>query len=275
MYTSYSLRHARWMRARPAAFALSAVFALWPLAARAQQGADRLSDKDVKALIEQVDDNRDKFQGNLDSDVKHSKLRGPNGETDVSAFLDDYKDNVNKLKDRFKDEYSASTELATVLRQATTIDAFMRNNPGIAKGRSEWEREATSLKALATAYATTFPTPDNAPVRRINDKETAASAQALADAADRFKDNLGKVSTLAKPDRQTAEKAADALKKIAETVKDRVSDGKPASAEFRQMTGQIANLQKFVDGHPVPAAMSNWTAIQTELTKLKQAFNAQ
>ncbi|HUL72285.1 MAG TPA: hypothetical protein VLT86_04245 [Vicinamibacterales bacterium] len=263
------------MRGRGAVLVLSAVFALWPFAITAQQGADRLSDKEVKALIEQVEDHRSEFHDNLDNDVKRSKLRGPNGETDVSAFLDDYKDNVNKLKDRFKGEYSASAELATVLRQATTIDRFMRGNPGISKGRSEWVREAASLKALAAAYATTFPTPDDAPVRRINDKETAASAQAVADAVGRIKDALGKVATLAKPDRQAAEKDAEALKKTAETLRSRTSDGKPASAEFRQLVGQIANMQKFLDAHPVPEAMSSWTTVQTELTKLRQAFNAQ
>src|SRR5215471_8676372 len=163
---------------------------LTPVFLTAQNPPPRLSDKDVKALIEQIEQNRDKFEGSLDGSQKNAKLRGPNGETDVSAFLDDYKDNIHKLKDRFTDDYSASTELATVLRQSTTIDTYVTNSAPTAKGRSEWTRQAASLKSLAQAYGTTFPTPDGAPVRRINDKETSQSAQALADAADKFKDNV-------------------------------------------------------------------------------------
>src|SRR5262245_58059555 len=100
-------------------FVISSALALCPLLVLAQMPAPRLSDKDVKALLEQVDQNRDKFKDNLDSSIKDATLRGPSGEVDVSKFLDDYKDNVNKAKDRFTDDYSASSEVATVLHQAT------------------------------------------------------------------------------------------------------------------------------------------------------------
>jgi len=93
--------------------------------------------KDVKALIEQVDEARDKFEGNLDSQFKNSTLRGPGGETKVEAALQDYQDNVKKLKDRFTADYSASAKVMTVLKQATAIHGFMMNSPEGTKGRSE------------------------------------------------------------------------------------------------------------------------------------------
>jgi len=251
---------------------LASALTLAPALLAAQNPPPRLSDKDVKALIEQVEHNREKFVDSLDSSQKNAKLRGPSGETDVSAFLDDYKDNINKMKDRFTDEYSASTELATVLRQATAIDTHVKNALPSAKGRSEWEREAASLKSLAEAYSTTFPTPDGAPVRRINDKETAQSAQALADAADKFKDNIDKNSTIAKPDRDAGKKEADVLKKAAETVKSRTEDGKPATSEFRQLLDQTDKVQSWINAHPAPAAAADWQDVQQQITKLRQAF---
>lgn len=251
---------------------LSSALALCPLLLVAQNPPPRLSDKDVKALIEQVEQNRDKFEGSLDSTQKNSKLRGPNGETDVSAFLDDYKDNIHKLKDRFTEDYSASTELATVLRQSTTIDTYVSNAPQTAKGRSEWTRQAASLKSLAEAYGTTFPTPDGAPVRRINDKETSQSAQAIADAAGKFKDSIDKNSTVPKPERDAAKKEADALKKAADAVKSRTGDGKPSTAEFQHLMTQTAKVQSWIDAHPAPASAADWTDVTNQMTKLRQAF---
>jgi hypothetical protein len=251
---------------------LSGALALCPLLLVAQMTPTRLPDKDVKALIEQVGENRDKFNDNLAGDIKSAKIRRPDREVDVSAFLDDYKENINKLKDRFTDDYSASSELAEVLRQGTAIDAFMKNSPVNTKGRSEWDREAASLKSLAQVYGTTFPTPDGAPVRRINDKETAAAADALANSADHFKNNLDKDSTIPAPQRDAAKKDAEALKKLAETVKSRTEDGKPASAEFQQLTTQMAKVQSWVDMHPVPAAAADWQDAQKQMTKLRQAF---
>jgi hypothetical protein len=244
---------------------------LLPLPALAQPRAERLSDKDVKVLIDQVDEGRDKFEGNLDGTFKGSTYRGPNGETKVAAALQDYQDNTKKLKDRYTPDYAASPEVALVLKQSAAIDAFMQGSASGMKGRSEWDRQAANLKRLADAYGTTFPVPEGAPVLRMNDKETAGIAAAIATAADHFKSDVDKVKTLPKPDVDAAKKDIDALVKQANAVKSRTSDGKPATAELRQLVEQAAKVQMFVGAHPIPI-MTNWQAVQTSLAKLQQAF---
>jgi len=62
----------------------------------------------VKAVIDEVDTGRDKFEGNLDGGFKGSTLRGPNGETKVAGALQDYQDSTKKLQQRFGADYSAS-----------------------------------------------------------------------------------------------------------------------------------------------------------------------
>lgn len=139
------------------------------------------------------------------------------------------------------------------------------------KGRSEWDRQAANLKLLAEAYGTTFPVPDGAAVRRMNDKETAAAATAIAKAGDRFKNDLDKDKTLPKPEKDAAKKDVELLIKQAEAVESRTSDGKPATGEVRQLVEQVAKLQTFVDAHPIPT-MTNWQAVQTSVGTLQQAF---
>ena len=260
-------------RSRPCAqtILLASALFLWSMPVLAQAGRERLADKDVKTLIDQVDEGRDKFEGNLDGQFKGSTLRGPSGETKVAGALQDYQDSTQKLKDRFTSDYSASAEVATVLKQSTSIDTFMEGSASAMKGRSEWDQQATNLKNLAQAYGTTFPLPDGATVRRMNDKETAGFATAIATATDRFKSDLDKASALAKPDRDAAKKDADVLIKHANAVKSRTSDGKLATAELRQLVEQAAKLQTFVGAHPIPT-MTNWQAVQTSLGKLQQAF---
>jgi hypothetical protein len=235
------------------------------------QAPVRLSNDEVKALIDQVDEGRDKFEGNLDGTFKGSTLRGPAGEAKVSVVLQDYQDNTKKLKERFTPDYAASTEVATVLKQSTAINTFMTNAAPSMKGRSEWDRQVGILTRLAGAYGTTFPLPDGAAARRMNDKETAATAEAVATAADRFKDDLDKDKTLAKPEKDAAKKDVELLIKQAEAVKSRTSDGKPATGEVKQLTTQAAKLETFVGAHPL-AATTNWQAVQTSLAKLQQAF---
>jgi hypothetical protein len=266
-----SSRSPRIIFARAQTILLAGTLSLWSMPALAQARPERLSDRDVKTLIDQVDEGRDKFEGNLDGKFKGSTLRGPSGETKIAGALQDYQDNTQKLKDRFTVDYAASAEVATVLKQSTAIDTFMQGSPSAMKGRSEWDRQTANLKHLAEAYDTTFPLPAGATVRRMNDKETAGVATAIATAADRFKSDLDKAKTLPKPEKDAAKKDVDLLVKQANAVKSRTSDGKPATGEVRQIVEQVAKLQTFVGAHPIPT-MTNWQAVQASLGKLQQAF---
>ena len=252
-------------------FLLAVALAPWPIPVFAQ-ALERLSDKDVKALIDQVDEGRDKFEGNLDGAFKGSTLRGPTGEAKVSAVLQDYQDNTQKLKDRFTADYSASAEVATVLKQSTAINTFMSGSPSAMKGRSEWDGQASNLKRLADSYGTSFPYTEGAAVRRMNDKETAGFAASIAAAAEGLKNSVGKAKTLTKPDQEAAKKDLELLTKQANAAKSRISEGKPATGEVRQLVEQVAKLQTFVDAHEVSGAATGWQSVQTSLSKLQQAF---
>ena len=249
---------------------LAGTLCLWSMPARAQAPRERLPDRDVKRLIDQVDEGRDKFEGNLDNQVKNSTLKGANGDAKVSNVLQDYQDNTKKLQDRFTENYGASAEVTTVLKQAAAIDTFMQGTSGVMKGRKEWDAEAASLKHLGEAYGATFPLPEGATLHRTNDKELAAAADAIATAADRFKDDLDKTSTLAKPDKEAAKKDVELLIEHAESVKDHTSDGKPAAADVRLLIAQAAKIQTFVGAHQLPAA--NWQTVQASLDKVRRAF---
>jgi hypothetical protein len=254
---------------------LTGALALYATPAIAQAPPERLSDKDVKALIEQVDQERDKFEGNLDGKLKDSLLRSDTTDIKVSAALQDYQDNIKKLKERFTADYSASAELEVVLKQANKIDNFVKTSGFVTKGRSEWDREAASLKHLAVAYGATFPLPPGAAVRRMNDKEAADSADAIAKAADRCKDEFEKVpdSTLPKADKETVKKGLESLSKQAEVVKSRLNDGKPATAEVQQLMVQVGVVQRFIDAHPALSTQASWEALHTSLVKVQQAFS--
>jgi hypothetical protein len=261
----------------PAQVILLAGSLLWSLPALAQTAPERLTDNEVKDLIEQVDSGRDKFEGNLEGKFKDSVLRNPTGEVKVAAALQDYQDNIKKLKERFTDDYSASAEVGTVLKQASNFDKFLHDTPSIVKGRSEWDHHAADLKRLAAAYATTFPQPvaGAAPVRRINDKETAVTAENLAKAADKVKDAYNDVldTALPKPDKDAIKQALELLVKQTEEVKSRTGDHKPATAEMKLVAAQVPVVQKLLTAHPLPAAKTSWETVQSDLAKLKQAFN--
>jgi hypothetical protein len=245
--------------------------AILAASAAGAQTVERLPDKDVKTIIDEVDNGRDKFEGNLDGDFKGSILRGPKGETKVAGALQDYQDSTKKLQERFTPDYSASAEVGTVLSQSTQIDEFMKGPSSPTKGRNEWDRQTANLRRLAAAYNTTFPLPEGATVRRMNDKEAAGAAGAVVAQAEQVKRAVDADKTLAKADKQALKKDVEALIKQAKTLQSGLKDGKAATGDWRTLNEKAAALT--ADGRQLPpTVLTAIGGMRAPLLKLDQAF---
>jgi len=239
--------------------------------------ADRMRDKDVKDLIERINHERDRFEDQLDGKLKRSIVRGPRGDVDVERYLDDLQENVNKLKERFTREYGAGAEALTVLRQGSDIQRAMATVAPDLDGASEWNRLAGSLSELAVVYGTTFPLPEGASVRRLNDDEVRKAAQEAAKGADRFKKELNASlkhdAAIDTPAREAALDEVDGLKRDAQKLASTMGDEKPASGEAQALLTRASKIRAAASGRPLsPAAQSAWGALEGSLDKVALAF---
>lgn len=238
--------------------------------------ADRLTDKDVKALVARIEQGRDRFDDALDDKVKHDVVRGPSGEVKVEHFLNDFQENIDRVEERLKPDYAASAEVATLLRQATIIDTAFRRQPGGIRGESEWNRLATDLKTLAMAYGASFPLNENATVRRVGDRELTEAIEEVADTAGRLKKSLDnelkKDTAIDKQTREAVVAEADQLAKDAKALRNRVKDGQPSSAEADQLLVDAAKMRTVIDKHQAPASASIWTNANEPLQILANAY---
>lgn len=248
-----------------------AILVLLPWAAAAQNA--RLTDGDLKKLIEEADHDRDRFEDALDGNFKDSIVRGARAEVSVKHYLDDLQENFKRLEERYSPEYAASEEALTVLRQGTDIGKFMKTQPDSMKGMSEWNRLATTLGTLGSAYGASFPVGQDTAARRINDKEAAKAAEKAADGADELKNAIGGDKAIPKDRRNALKNQAEALKEICETVKSRLNDGKPATAEARQMLDASKRMAESASAAGASqSTMSVLGPIRASMLTLQQAF---
>jgi hypothetical protein len=238
--------------------------------------ADRLTDRDVKALVARIEDGRDKFDDALDDKVKNDILRGPGGEVDVKRFLNTFQESIDRFEESIRPGYAGSAEAGVLLRHGSAIDRYFRQHPGGTKGESEWNRLASDLKVLAAAYGSEFPVPDNATFRRLGDRELADSVKALASSAEQLKKSLDsdlkKDASVDKPSREAIVSEADQLSKDARALRDRVKDGKPSSAEADQVLTRAGKLRTFIQAHQVPAAANAWAGVSSQLENVAAAY---
>jgi hypothetical protein len=266
------------LRRRPSTARMLIVTGLLAIGVTPTAAADRPNDKDVKDLMVRVDEERDRFEDQLDGKLKHSIIRGPGGEVNVGQFLDDLQANVDKMKDRFTSEYAASAEVTTVLRQGTDIQRYMSTLPPNFDGASEWNKLASSLVELAGVYGTTLPLSEGHQARRLNDTEVKKAAEALAKSADSFKKELDaslkKDKTVDKATREAAVKEAAGLKDDARKLGSLVGDGRPASGEAQALLQRAGTVKAAMSGRTLsPAAQSAWGTFESGLGKVAQAFN--
>jgi hypothetical protein len=261
------------------AVAIAAVLFAAPRTSAAGQAptGERLTDKDVKELLDRIDNDRDRFEDQLDGKLKRSIIRGPGGEVNVERYLDDLQENMDKLKGRFTPNYAASAEVTTVLRQATDIQRYMSTLPSNFDGASEWNRLSASLSQLAASYGTALPLSEGQQVRRLNDGEVKKTAEAIAKNADEYRKQLDSSlkmdKAIDKATREAAVKDAALLKDDAKKVASLVGDGKPASGEVKALFEQIASVQKANAGRNLSqGALTAWGAMQADLAKVSQAF---
>jgi hypothetical protein len=240
--------------------------------------AERPTDRELQQLLERIDNERDRFEDQLDGTLKRSIIRRADREINVEQYLDDLQENVDRMKDRFKPDYAANEEVTIVLRQGSDIQRFMTTQKPDLDGASEWNRLSTSLGELAGAYGISFPMIEGQMARRLNDREVKKAAEDLAKSADRFKKELDawlkKDATIDQATREAAVKRADDLKKDAEKLASAIDDDRPASGEAQALIQRASDLRSSAAVRTLaPAAQTAWNSVEAGLNTLGHAFS--
>lgn len=126
--------------------------AVFSVVGRAQDTPYRLSDKEVKKLMEQLKKDTGKFRKSFDSSLDRSRLNGTNREDDINRFLKNYEDATERLYSRFKDNKSVGADVEAVLDGAAEIDRFVSRRVASEKAERDWSAVRQDLRRLAEAY---------------------------------------------------------------------------------------------------------------------------
>ena len=213
-------------------------------------GAERLTDEQVRKLIEDIDEGyktwkQDLEKQNLDDAVITSAERT----VKVKDFLKDFDKAIETFESRFKSDYAASPEALTLLRRGS--DVALRNKRQNLPGSSAWSALAAKLDSLAHAYGIGFPIESmNVLAARLNDGELAAKVERMDAAAKLLQKDTEKAAKANKSiDKATRESLKGAIQQLQEKAKDvrtRLEDDRPASVEVGQLFSETAKVKEMV-----------------------------
>ena len=242
---------------------------------------ERLTDQEVKALLESVEKKREAFEAALDEKVKNSTIKDARGEVNTNEFFDDLQDQVQRARERFSADYSASSEVLSLLQLATRIDAWASKQPAGFRGAREWGPLATDFRRLSAAYNSALLRPGQQALgvqaRRLNDAELVTAAANVEKKMDAFRSAYNGALTantnLTPASRQAATKNVDAMKDSARALRAALGKKQKGVAEASSLLkASGAMVDATLKLPPDSSAGAAWTALREELSKVALAY---
>ncbi len=249
-----------------------------PIAAR-----ERLTDEEVRALLESVEKKRAAFEAALDEKLKNTTIKGARGEVNTNEFFDDLQDQVRRARERFSPNYSASSEVLSLLQFATRLDAWASTQPAGFQGSREWGALAADFRRLSAAYNSSLLRPGQKALgdqaRRLNDAELVTVAATVEKNMDAFRNAydsaLAANTNLTPASRKTAIQNVDAMKNSARALNTALGKEQKGIAEANALLkGSAVMIDTTLQLPPNSSAAKAWAPVREELTKVALAYEA-
>ena len=123
----------------------------------AQQTTYRGTYRNVRNLINRIENRSNIFRTSLDSALDRSVLDGTNAEDNINVFVSDFDAAVEQLRQRFDSRQSTASDAQEVLNRAARIDRFMNRRQLASQVEQNWLLLRSQLDQLASAYNVTWP----------------------------------------------------------------------------------------------------------------------
>jgi hypothetical protein len=139
-------------------FSVALLLALASLGAttQAQLRTNRVSNQQIRQLIQRIEDRTDTFRSSLATRLDRSRINNTNAEDDINRFVADFENATNQLRDRFNSRQAVAADVENLLNQAASIDSFVRRNRLGARAEREWASLRVDLDELARIYSVSW-----------------------------------------------------------------------------------------------------------------------
>ena len=112
----------------------------------------RLSDRELDQLIRRIENGGDTFRSSLTDAFARSGYDQTRSEDNMNDAVRSFKRATDQLSNRFDARQSTDGDVEHLLKQATPVNAYMRNNKLTDRVQSDWSTLRDDLEGLASAY---------------------------------------------------------------------------------------------------------------------------
>jgi hypothetical protein len=268
-------------RAMTVAAVLAVVATASPATAAGQ--SRRLNDDEIRALLERIEQDADRFKKSLHDAIDRGSLDGTWEEDEIERFVDNFEDATDRLEDRFGDHDAATPIVREVLSRAAFLEDVVASREVGPVAQGDWRTLRGRLDQLAAAYGLRWDWmlggPALAdPARRLTDAQLERLVKDIEETTDRFRDSLDDAIDHSSLKDTATEREADGLldqfDKATDRLRDRTDDGRvePAGLVGRVLR-QGERIDLFMARHSMgPRAEDDWLRLRTQLRELAEGY---
>ena len=134
--------------------------------ANAQNQPSRLSDHDLKGLMERTQHDADRFRHSLHEELEHAHWEDKRDRESMNSAASEFERATDRLRDHFHNGNARPEDIQEVLTRGATIDSFIVGRGLMPRAKSDWVALRGDLDQLAGAYNINWQWPAGPPPER-------------------------------------------------------------------------------------------------------------
>ncbi|NNE98941.1 MAG: glycine zipper family protein [Pyrinomonadaceae bacterium] len=242
----------------------------------------RVSDNSVKTLLTRIETRTDNYKRRMNTALDRSTLNNTDKEDMVFAYITEFENATDRLKQRFDAKESVSADVRNVLSRAASIDHFMRNNRLTRSSERSWRNLRIDLNTLASYYNLTFdwtkqPVSDQVAAYTVAGSRVSNLLNRLETKTDNYKDAMDRALDRSVLNNTRSEDAILAYITEFENATDKLKQRFDAKESTDKNVLDVLNRAAYIDTFMrdyrlLRSAENQWTSIRTDLNTLSNFY---
>ncbi|HEY0460483.1 MAG TPA: hypothetical protein VGC97_15210 [Pyrinomonadaceae bacterium] len=110
--------------------------------------------EDVGRLLQELENNTDRFSKSFDNALDNSELNGTSTEGEATRYVHEFEDSIDRLKKVYDKQKDARIAAQEVVMRAKVVNKVMKKYKLDSTSRTDWKSVKSNLDRLGAAYKT-------------------------------------------------------------------------------------------------------------------------
>ena len=250
------------------------------VATAGQQRPYRVSDQQLKDLVNRIDTHEQAFRSSVERAIDRSPIRNSPTADQAGRSMKDFNEAADQLRDRVNDGQSVTSDAENLLRRASAIDSLMTRTRFEAPAQRDWQALRQDMNDLTRAYgiAWNWSAASQTVPARVNDNQIKQLLKTIGQKADRFDNGLDRAFVNSTYDagrgKDEIRQSVKDFKQATDRLRDRVNGRQANTLDAEEVLRRGASIDSFMQRYQLSAqAEQNWALLRGDLDKLAGAYN--